>query len=93
MFSLLGTWDGWSMGQYGLEFSSEGRWGGGKGSGLIWLLDVFIHICPFPPSGATKSCYSLSHWRRVIPQGGFFSCDGKAAFLCFFMSHPDWAAK
>lgn len=29
----------------------------------------------------------------VIPQGGFFSCDGKAVFLCFFMSHPDWAAK
>lgn len=54
MFSLLGTWDGWSMGQYGLEFSSEGRWGGGKGSGLIWLLDVFIHICPLPPLWRNK---------------------------------------
>lgn len=47
MFSLLGTWDGWSMGQYGLEFLSEGRWGGEGVS--FGLTSGRIHICPFLP--------------------------------------------
>ena len=82
MFSL--RWDGWSMGQYGVEFSSEG--GGEDGGSWFDLASGRLHVCPFPPSGATKSCYSISAESCDFPEF-FFLLPETQRFV--FMSHPD----
>jgi hypothetical protein len=59
-----------------------GRGRGEDGGSRFDLASGRLHVCPFPPSGATKSCYFVSSEPCDSPDYFFFSRKHSVCFSC-----------